>query len=113
MLAPSSPASRTCGVTISSRTSPLPTVAATAVPHVSGATKFQNAAQITAHSGRNTRVDTTVAIELAASCQPFVKSKARLTTTITISRWNELTTQLRQQSFQLQPELLLSMGRAG
>jgi hypothetical protein len=85
-MAPSSPASSTCGVTISSRTKPLPTVAATAVPNVRGATKFQNAAQMTAHSGRRTRVDTTVAIELAASCQPFVKSNARLITTMTLSR---------------------------
>ena len=32
--------------------------------------KLKNAAQITACCGGNTRVDTTVAIELAASCKP-------------------------------------------
>jgi hypothetical protein len=37
--------------------------------------KLKNAAQITAYCGRNTRVETTVAMELAASCRPFNKSK--------------------------------------
>ncbi len=47
--------------------SPLPTVFAIAVPKTNAATKFQNAAHTTAALGESTRVDTTVAIELAAS----------------------------------------------
>ena len=46
---------------------PAPTVCATAVPKPKAATKLKNAAQITALPGDSTRVDTTVAIELAAS----------------------------------------------
>ncbi len=46
---------------------PLPTVFAIAVPNTNAATKFQNAAHTTAALGDSTRVDTTVAIELAAS----------------------------------------------
>ena len=46
---------------------PEPTVLATAVPKKNAATKLKKAAQITACPGDNTRVETTVAIELAAS----------------------------------------------
>ena len=46
---------------------PEPTVCATAVPNPNAATKLKNAAQITAFPGDRTRVETTVAIELAAS----------------------------------------------
>jgi hypothetical protein len=42
-------------------------VLATAVPKVKAATKLKKAAQITAILGDKTRVETTVAIELAAS----------------------------------------------
>ena len=45
----------------------LPMGLATAVPKVKAATKFQNAAQTTPCMGVNTRVETTVAMELAAS----------------------------------------------
>ena len=38
--------------------------------------KLKKAAQTTAYCGRSTRVATTVAIELAASWKPFVKSNA-------------------------------------
>ena len=48
-------------------TMPAPTVLATAVPKPKAATKLKNAAQTTALPGESTRVDTTVAIELAAS----------------------------------------------
>src|SRR3977135_4128935 len=51
-------------------------VAATARPKTRRATKLKNAAQITAQCGLSTRVETTVAIELAASWKPFMKSKA-------------------------------------
>ena len=51
-------------------------VAATTVPKTRNATKLKNAAQRTASRGDRTRVDTTVAIELAASWKPLTKSKA-------------------------------------
>src|SRR4051794_28331328 len=54
---------------------PLPIVFATATPNTKAATKFQNAAQATACTGRSTRVATTVAIEFAASWNPLLKSK--------------------------------------
>jgi hypothetical protein len=60
---------------------PLPTVAATLRWKTKIATKLKNAAKATAWCGRSTPVDTTVAIELAASCSPFMKSKASASTT--------------------------------
>jgi len=42
-----------------------------AVPKTNAATKFQNAAHTTAALGDRTRVDTTVAMELAASWKPI------------------------------------------
>ena len=48
-------------------TIPEPTVFATAVPKVNAAMKLKNAAQMTALPGDSTRVETTVAIEFAAS----------------------------------------------
>ena len=48
-------------------TRPEPTVFATAVPKVKAAMKLNAAAQMTALPGDSTRVDTTVAIEFAAS----------------------------------------------
>ena len=41
--------------------------------------KLKNAAQMTAALGASTRVDTTVAIEFAASCRPFMKSNSNAT----------------------------------
>ena len=66
-MAPSSPASTTYWVTMSSWTMPLPMVFATAVPRKKAATKLKNAAQTTASLGESTRVETTVAMLLAAS----------------------------------------------
>src|SRR6185437_8900085 len=43
------------------------------------ATKLKNAAQSTAYCGRSTRVETMVAIELAASCNPLRKSNRSAT----------------------------------
>src|ERR1700733_3764808 len=65
-------------------TIPLPKVFATAVPNTNAAIKFQNAAHATARNGVSTRVDTTVAIEFAASCQPLENSKASVRKTTTI-----------------------------
>ena len=59
-------------VTTLTSTSPLPTVDATAVPKVNAATKLKNAAQMTALPGVSTRVETTVAIEFAASWNPLM-----------------------------------------
>src|SRR5215475_14500921 len=73
----------------SRRTRPLPMVLATAVPKKNAAIKFQNAAQATARKGVRTRVETTVAIELAASCQPFENSNARVSV-ITMMRSGKL-----------------------
>ena len=53
-------------------TRPEPTVFATAVPKVNAAMKLKNAAQTTALPGVSTRVETTVAIELAASWKPLM-----------------------------------------
>ena len=58
-------------------TSPLPMVLATLRWNTAKATKLKNAAQTTAAHGLRTRVETTVAMELAASWMPLVKSKAR------------------------------------
>src|SRR5262249_19123149 len=52
-------------------------VAATLSGNTRKATKLKNAAQTTAARGDSTRVDTTVAMELAASCMPLRKSKTK------------------------------------
>jgi hypothetical protein len=56
---------------------PLPTVPATCVPKNRKAMKLKKAAQMTANRGESTRVETTVAIEFAASLKPLRKSKSR------------------------------------
>src|SRR5487761_2619671 len=58
------------------------------------ATKLNNAAQATANCGRNTRVETIVAIELAASCSPFSRSKtsAMATRKTTIAKPDDIST---------------------
>lgn len=67
MIAPSKPPSTTVESTTLRSISPFPIVLAMAVPKTKAATKFQNAAHATAALGERTRVETTVAIELAAS----------------------------------------------
>jgi hypothetical protein len=59
----------------SEATKPFPMVTATAVPE-KAPTRLNNAAIRTAVRGDKTRVETTVAMELQASVQPFTKSKA-------------------------------------
>src|SRR6266481_9672173 len=54
-------------------------VLATAVPKMNAATKLKKAAHNTARKGVRTRVETTVAMELAASCQPFENSNTSVT----------------------------------
>src|SRR5690349_24345396 len=60
-------------------TMPVPIVFATCNPKTANAMKLKNAAQMTAVLGFSTRVDTTVAIEFAASCSPFMKSNSSAT----------------------------------
>src|SRR6266545_2670959 len=81
-MAPTRPARITHWSTRSARTTPLPTVLATCTPKPNAATKLKKAAHTTACSGVSTRVDTTVAIELAASWKPLMKSKIRATRTM-------------------------------
>src|SRR3954470_21211930 len=71
-IAPIIPAKITASVTTLRSTMPLPTVLATAVPTRNAAAKLKNAAQITALPGESTRVETTVAIEFAASWKPLM-----------------------------------------
>jgi len=75
MIAPASPASITVASTVARSTSPLPIVLATAVPNKNTAMKLNAAAHTTAADGESTRVDTTVAMEFAASWKPLMKSK--------------------------------------
>ncbi len=72
MIAPARPAKITEKVTTRMSIIPRPTVDATAVPNMNAATKLKNAAQMTALPGVRTRVETTVAIELAASWKPLM-----------------------------------------
>src|SRR5713226_3408874 len=81
-MAPRSPARITHWSTTLVSTTPLPTVVATWTPKPNAATKLKNAAHTTAWSGVNTRVETTVAIELAASWKPLMKSKTSATKTM-------------------------------
>src|SRR5713226_5886626 len=78
-MAPRSPARITHWSTTLVSTTPLPTVVATWTPKPNAATKLKNAAHATAWSGVSTRVETTVAIELAASWKPLMKSKTSAT----------------------------------
>ena len=64
-----------CALSRSNWMMPLPMVLATFTPPPKAAMKLKNAAQITAISGESTRVETTVAMELAASWKPLMKSK--------------------------------------
>ena len=79
--APTSAPKITYWSTIAGSTMPLPTVAATFRWKMKSATKLNTAAITTAWCGFSTPVETTVAIELAASCSPFRKSNARASTT--------------------------------
>src|SRR3954468_23675089 len=78
-MAPRRPARITSWLTTLMSIMPLPIVFATAVPMTKAATKLKKAAQRTAFWGESTRVDTTVAMELAASWKPFRKSKTSAT----------------------------------
>src|SRR5437870_8409558 len=70
---------RSQAVTIAGSIVPLPIVDATFTPNTKAATKLKKAAHRTAIRGDRTRVETTVATELAASWKPFKKSKTSAT----------------------------------
>ena len=78
-IAPTSAAKITCASITLGSMMPMPIVWATFNPNTAKATKLKNAAHNTAYCGRSTRVDTIVAIELAASCNPLRKSNSSAT----------------------------------
>src|SRR5215208_47420 len=83
-IAPASPAKTTASLTTAESTV-LPTVLATCVGKTRKAMKLNRAAQTTASRGVSTRVETTVAIELAASWKPLVKSNTSASATIAMT----------------------------
>ncbi|MBS1163829.1 MAG: hypothetical protein H6R03_1725, partial [Burkholderiaceae bacterium] len=80
-MAPTSAPKITCWSTMPGSTMPLPTVAATFSSKKRMATTLKKAAKATAWCGLRTPVETTVAIELAASWKPFMKSNSSASTT--------------------------------
>jgi len=70
-IAPISPANTTASVKTFGSTTSLAMVAATLVPNTRNATKLKKAAHSTASLGERTRVETTVAMEFAASWKPL------------------------------------------
>ncbi len=82
MIAPSSAAAITFAEIAFWSTYPELIAFATAVPTVNSAAKLKVAAHKTALNGVSTRVPTMVAIELAESWKPLMKSKTSATTTI-------------------------------
>jgi len=74
----------TCVILIGS-TSPDPTVLATAVPE-NAPTRFMTAAKIMAWRGVSTRVEMELAMALAVSWNPLIKSKITARTITAISR---------------------------
>src|SRR4051812_41428846 len=85
-MAPNSPVMMTVAVICSTCIIPEPIIFATFVPKANAATKLKNAAQMTASFGDSTRVDTSVAMLLAASWNPLMKSNASATRMVTITR---------------------------
>src|SRR5262245_44089988 len=90
-IAPRRPARTTSWLTTERSIIPLLRVLATWVPRTKAATKLKKAAHSTAFWGESTRVETTVAMELAASWKPFRKSKTsaiRITKTMSARSWD-------------------------
>src|SRR5262245_53693589 len=86
MIAPTSPAVTTGSVTADGSTKTLPIVVATWRPKSRKGVKRKNAGHETAQRGVITRVETTVAIEFAASWKPLMKSNASASPTIPQTR---------------------------
>ena len=78
-IAPTRPPKITAEATMARSIMPRPIVEATAVPKPKAARKLKAAAQNTAWPGVSTRVETTVAIEFAASWKPLMKSNVSAT----------------------------------
>ena len=78
-MAPTSAPKITCASMMLGSMIPVPMVLATWSPNTRKAMKLKNAAHSTAYCGRSTRVETMVAIELAASCNPLRKSNSSAT----------------------------------
>jgi hypothetical protein len=85
VIAPTIPASTTSSVITLASTTPLATVAATS-SDTNAPRKLSTAAPSTASRGEMARVETLVAIALAASWKPLVKSKKNATATTALSR---------------------------
>ncbi|EAU62856.1 hypothetical protein STIAU_8438 [Stigmatella aurantiaca DW4/3-1] len=84
---------------ISKSMMPLPTVLATCTPPPKAAMKLKNAAQATARFGDSTRVDTTVAMEFAASWKPLMKSKTSATATMKMTAESSISGMLQDHAF--------------
>ena len=108
-IAPTSAPKITCWSTNAGSTMPLPTVAATLRWKIQIATMLKNAANSTAVCGLSTPVDTTVAIEFAASWKPFMKSNSTASTTRKATRpkpiWIEC---IRQEFSRMMPSTMLA-----
>ena len=89
-MAPIRPAKTTVVVTAPDSTMPWPTVAAT-LSEMKAPAKFRTADSSTAKRGDMARVDTDVAIALAVSWKPLVKSNASAVTTTMTRMTSELT----------------------
>ncbi len=84
-MAPNSAPKITFGSTMATWIMPCPIVRATAVPTVNAAAKLKHAAHSTAGNGLSTRVPTTVAMELAESWKPLLKSNRNATAMIAMT----------------------------
>jgi len=89
VMAPIKAPKMTRASTTSGAMRPVPMVCATCKPKNRKAMKLKNAAQTTAMLGESTRVETTVAMEFAASCRPLRKSKTNATATRATIRTSE------------------------
>jgi hypothetical protein len=84
VIAPTSPTRTTSSVITAASTIPVATVAATSID-TNAPRKLRIAALTTAVRGESAFVETLVAIELAVSWKPLVKSKKSATATTAIS----------------------------
>src|SRR5437763_8432739 len=108
-MAASSAATTRSWVASSGGTIPLPTVEATAVP-VRAPTTFRTPAISTAMPGDSTRVATEVAMALAVSWKPLMKSKTRAIATIRMSVRSAGLGILHHDPFQHVGDVLASVG---
>src|SRR5437762_2178806 len=110
MAANSAQMTRSC-VECSGATMPFPTVAATAVP-VNAPTRLRTPAMSTAVPGASTRVATEVAMALAVSWKPLIKSKMRAMATIRTNVRNAGLNMLHHDPLQCVSDVLGAVGGA-